>query len=53
MCADVCCINFYVVCIGYELCVGMLNSVGKERLDPCGTPVLNWRCVDVVFLKVA
>ena len=23
-----------------------------ERKPPCGTPVLNWRCVDVVFLTV-
>ena len=29
----------------------MLNSIG-ERRPPCGTPVLNWRCVDVLFLKV-
>ena len=31
--------------------VYMLNRVG-ERTPPCGTPVLNWRCVDVLFLKV-
>ena len=29
----------------------MLNSVG-ERTPPCGTPVLNWRCLDVLFLYV-
>ena len=31
--------------------VYMLKSVGK-RTPPCGTPVLNWRWVDVVFLNV-
>ena len=29
----------------------MLKSVG-DRTPPCGTPILNWRCVDVLFLKV-
>ena len=29
----------------------MLNSVG-ERTSPCGTPVLNCRCLDVWFLYV-
>ena len=29
----------------------MLKSVG-DRTPPCGTPVLNWRCVDVLFLDV-
>ena len=24
----------------------MLKSVG-DRIPPCGTPVMNWRCVDV------
>ena len=28
-----------------------LNNVGN-RMTPCGTPVLNWRCVDVLFLNV-
>ena len=28
--------------------VYMLNSVG-DRTPPCGTSVLNWRCVDVCF----
>ena len=28
----------------------MLKSVG-EKTAPCGTPVLSWCCVDVVFLK--
>ena len=27
----------------------MLISVG-ERTPPCGTPVLNWRCLDVSVL---
>ena len=26
----------------------MLKSVG-DRTPPCGTPFLNWRCVDVVY----
>ena len=26
-------------------------SVG-DRTPPCGTPFLNWRCVDVLFLNV-
>ena len=29
----------------------MLKSVG-DRTPPCGTPFLNWRCVDVLFLNV-
>ena len=29
----------------------ILKSVG-DRMSPCGTPFLNWRCVDVVFLNV-
>ena len=29
----------------------MLKSVG-DRTPPCGTPYLNWRCVDVLFLNV-
>ena len=29
----------------------MLNSVG-ERMPPCGTPVLNGRCEDVLFRYV-
>ena len=28
--------------------VYMLKSVG-ERTPPCGTPVLNWRCIGVVL----
>ena len=31
--------------------VYMLNNVG-DRTPPCGTPVLNWRCVNVLFLNV-
>ena len=27
----------------------MLNSVG-ERTPLCGTPVLNWRCLDVISI---
>ena len=29
----------------------MLKSVGG-RTPPCGTPFLNWRCVDDLFLNV-
>ena len=29
----------------------MLKSVG-DRTPPCGTPCLNRRCVDVLFLNV-
>ena len=29
----------------------MFNSVGN-RTPPCGTPVLNWRCVYILFLSV-
>ena len=31
--------------------VYMLNSLG-DRMPPCGTPVLNWCCVDVLLLNV-
>ena len=31
--------------------VYMLNSVG-DRTTPCGTPVLNWMCVNILFLNV-
>ena len=40
--------NMYPVSITRH---SMLKSVG-ERTPPCGTPVLNWRCVDVLFLNV-
>ena len=29
----------------------MLNSVG-DMTPPCGTPVSNWHCVDVLFLNL-
>ena len=29
----------------------MSKSV-SERTPPCGTPLLNWRCVEVLFLNV-
>ena len=32
--------------------VYMLKSLG-DRTPLCGTPFLNWRCVDVLFLNVA
>ena len=31
--------------------VYMLKNVG-DRMPPCGTSFLNWRCVDVLFLNV-
>ena len=31
--------------------VYMLKSV-DDRTQPCGTPFLNWHCVDVLFLNV-
>ena len=31
--------------------VYMLKSVAV-RMPPCGTPFLNWSCVDVLFLNV-
>ena len=31
--------------------VYMLKSLG-DRTPPCGTPFLNWRCVDVLFLNL-
>ena len=31
--------------------VYMLKSV-SDGTPPCGTPFLNWRCVDVLFLNV-
>ena len=31
--------------------VYMSKSV-DDRTPPCGTPVLNWRCADVLFLNV-
>ena len=31
--------------------VNMLKSVG-DRTPPCGTPILYWRCVDVLFMNV-
>ena len=35
-----------------SLCVDvMVKSVG-DSTQPCGTPFLNWRCVDVLFLNV-
>ena len=30
--------------------VYMFKSLG-DRTPPCGTPVFNWRCVDVLFLN--
>ena len=31
--------------------VYMLKSVG-DSTPPCGTPFLNWHCIDVLFLNV-
>ena len=44
-------LSFTGVC-GVELSdLYMLNNVGDRTL-PCGIPVLNWRCVDVLLLNV-
>ena len=31
--------------------VYMLKSVG-DSTPPCGTPLLNWRCVDVLYMNM-
>ena len=57
---DVCFCYGDVVCVGRYFTgacgvgvsdVYMLKSVG-DRTPPCGTPFLNGRCVDVLFLNV-
>ena len=35
----------------YDVYTYILHSVG-DRTPPCGTPVLNWRYVDVLFLNI-
>ena len=58
LCVDVMVMSsaYGVICTG--VCgvgvsdVYMLNGV-NDKTPPCGTPVLNWRCVDVLFLNVA
>ena len=43
--------SFTGVCgVGVSV-VYMLRSVG-DSTPPCGTPFLNWRCVDGLFLTV-
>ena len=43
--------NFTGACgVGVPV-VYMFKCVG-DRTPPCGTPFLNWRCVDVLFLNV-
>ena len=34
-----------------QMCITIFNNVG-DGMPPCGTPVLNWRCVDVLVLNV-
>ena len=53
LCVDVVCIcrQFTGACGVAVSDVYMLKSVG-DRTPPCGTPFLNWRCVDVLFLNV-
>ena len=41
----------YVVSFTVVSNVYMLNNV-DDRTPPCGTPVFNWRYVDVLFLNV-
>ena len=56
LCVDLMVISFaYVVSFTGAGGTGMsdmyiLNSV-CDGTPPCGTPVLNWRCVDVLFLN--
>ena len=57
LCVDVMVMSsLYVVSFAGACGVGvpdvyMLKSVG-DSTPPCGPPVLNWRCVDVLFLNV-
>ena len=57
MCIDVMVMSSeYVVSFTGACGVGVsdvykLNNVG-DRMPPCGTPVLKWHCVDVLFLNV-
>ena len=57
MCVDVMVMSFtYALSFTGACGVGvvdvyMLNNVG-DRTPPCGTSVLNWCCVDVLFLNV-
>ena len=43
--------SFTGACGGGVSDIYMLKSVG-DRTPRCGTPVLNCRCVDVLFLNV-
>ena len=43
-------VSFTGACVGMSD-VYMLKSLG-DKTPPYGTPVLNWRCVDVLFLNV-
>ena len=57
LCVDVMVMSYAYVVIFTGVCgVGVsdvynLKSVG-DRMPHCGTPFLNWRCVDVLFLNV-
>ena len=52
------CVDVVCVCCKFYWCLWcssvrfiILNNVG-DRTPPCVTPVLNWRCVDALFLNV-
>ena len=43
----------YVMSFTGDCGVGIYMLCGVGDITPlCGTPVLNWRCVDVLFLNV-
>ena len=44
-------VSFTGACGGGASDVYMLMSVG-DSTPPCGTPFLNWRCVDALFRNV-
>ena len=44
-------VSFISVCGVGVSDVYMVKSV-SDRTAPCGTPFLNWRCIDVLFLNV-
>ena len=44
-------VNFAGACVVGVSDLFMLKSVG-DSTPPCGTPFLNWRCVDLLFLNM-
>ena len=57
-------VSLYVMVMSSEYVVSFTGACGVEKSDvymltnvgdwtpPCGTPFLNWRCVDILFLNV-